>query len=313
VQRYLSGKSLKEMQIGMMFNGLLKVPMQFFILMVGVMVFVFYQFNQAPVNFNPTATDVVLNSKYADDYKSIQDKQQLIFEDKQALIYTYINFKNEDVSKEIASLNDLNDQLRAEARLLIEKAGDAQNLKVESNDKDYVFIHFILNNLPRGLIGLLLAVILSAAMSSTSSELNALASTTTMDLYKRNMPEKSDTEMVNVSKWFTFGWGIVAIGVACVANLAENLIQLVNIIGSIFYGNVLGIFLLGFFFKFVKGNAVFTAALITQILVITLFLLNQYEIINLPFLWLNFVGCVIVISIACALQSINQNHAHKEG
>lgn len=312
VQRYLSGKSLKEMQIGMMFNGLLKVPMQFFILMVGVMVFVFYQFNQAPVNFNPTATDVVLNSKYADDYKSIQDKQQLIFEDKQALINTFVNSNNKEVSKEIASLNNLNDQLRAEARLLIEKAGEAQNIKVESNDKDYVFIHFILNNLPRGLIGLLLAVILSAAMSSTSSELNALASTTTMDLYKRNMPEKSESEMVNVSKWFTFGWGIVAIGVACVANLAENLIQLVNIIGSIFYGNVLGIFLLGFFFKFVKGNAVFIAALITQILVIALFLLNQYDIINLPFLWLNFVGCVIVISIACALQSINQNHAYKE-
>ena len=190
---------------------------------------------------------------------------------------------------------------------MIEKAGEAKNLKVESNDKDYVFIHFILNNLPRGLIGLLLAVILSAAMSSTASELNALASTTTMDLYKRNMPERSETEMVNVSKWFTLGWGIVAIGVACVANLAENLIQLVNIIGSIFYGNVLGIFLLGFFFKFVKGNAVFTAALITQLLVIALFLLNEFEIINLPFLWLNFIGCVIVIGIACLLQSMNRN------
>ncbi|WP_431135406.1 sodium:solute symporter [Psychroserpens mesophilus] len=307
VQRYLSGKSLKEMQIGMMFNGLLKVPMQFFILMVGVMVFVFYQFNQAPVNFNPTATDVVLNSEYAQEYKTIQKQQQLIFEDKQVLISAFVQSKDKDLSKEIAALNASNDKLRADARELIEKAGDAQNLKVESNDKDYVFIHFILNNLPRGLIGLLLAVILSAAMSSTSSELNALASTTTMDLYKRNMPEKSETEMVKVSRWFTLGWGIVAIGVACVANLAENLIQLVNIIGSIFYGNVLGIFLLGFFFKYVKGNAVFTAALITQILVIALFLLNQYEVINLPFLWLNFVGCVIVIGIAFIIQSINRN------
>ncbi|WP_040253667.1 sodium:solute symporter [Psychroserpens mesophilus] len=312
VQRYLSGKSLKEMQIGMMFNGLLKVPMQFFILMVGVMVFVFYQFNQAPVNFNPTATEVVLNSEYAEEYKAIQDKQQLIFEKKQVLINAFVNSNNQEVSKEIAALNTSNDELRAEARLLIDKAGDAKNLKVESNDKDYVFIHFILNNLPRGLIGLLLAVILSAAMSSTSSELNALASTTTMDLYKRNMPEKSETEMVQVSRWFTLGWGIVAIGVACVANLAENLIQLVNIIGSIFYGNVLGIFLLGFFFKFVKGNAVFTAALITQILVIGLFLLNQFDIINLPFLWLNFVGCVIVIGIACLFQSINGNTTFSE-
>ena len=310
VQRYLSGKSLKEMQLGLVFNGLLKIPMQFFILLVGVMVFVFYQFNQAPVNFNPTATEVVLNSEYAEEYKSIQGKQALIFEDKQALINSFVNSNDQDVSKEIASLNTLNDKLRADARVLIEKAGDAKNIKVESNDKDYVFIHFILNNLPRGLIGLLLAVILSAAMSSTSSELNALASTTTMDLYKRNTSEKSDTKMVNVSRWFTLGWGIVAIGVACVANLAENLIQLVNIIGSIFYGNVLGIFLLGFFFKFVKGNAVFTAALITQVLVIGLFLLNEYEFINLPFLWLNFVGCVIVISIACLIQSMSRNNTY---
>ena len=306
VQRYLSGKSLREMQIGMMFNGLLKVPMQFFILMVGVMVFVFYQFNQAPVNFNPTATEVVLNSKFAEDYKNIQEKQHVIFNEKQLLINDFVRSNNLEVSKEIAELNASNDKLRAEARELIEKAGEAKNLKVESNDKDYVFIHFILNNLPRGLIGLLLAVILSAAMSSTSSELNALASTTTMDLYKRNMPEKSETQMVHISKWFTLGWGLIAIGVACVANLAENLIQLVNIIGSIFYGNVLGIFLLGFFFKFVKGNAVFTAALITQVLVIGLFLLNEYEFINLPFLWLNFVGCVIVISIACLLQSLSK-------
>ncbi len=304
VQRYLSGKSLKEMQIGMMFNGLLKVPMQFFILIVGVMVFVFYQFNQAPTNFNPTATDVVLNSEFAEDYKNIQDQQALLFEERQELINAFASDKTIETSEAIAALNFQNDNLRAEARTLIEKAGEAQNLKVESNDKDYVFIHFILNNLPKGLIGLLLAVILSAAMSSTSSELNALASTTTMDLYKRNTSEKSDLDMVKASRWFTLGWGIIAIGVACVANLAENLIQLVNIIGSIFYGNVLGIFLLGFFFKFVKGNAVFVAALLTQVLVIGLFLLNEFEIINLPFLWLNFVGCVIVITIACIIQSI---------
>ncbi|WP_425075836.1 sodium:solute symporter [Psychroserpens sp. S379A] len=312
VQRYLSGKSLKEMQIGMMFNGLLKVPMQFFILMVGVMVFVFYQFNKAPVNFNPTATEVVLNSEYAEDYKSIANQQDQLFEEKQLLINSFVSNNSEETSKEIAILNQKNDDLRAEARQLIEQAGDSQNIKVESNDKDYVFIHFILNNLPKGLIGLLLAVILSAAMSSTSSELNALASTTTMDLYKRNTAEKSDTEMVKASRWFTLAWGIIAIGVACVANLAENLIQLVNIIGSIFYGNVLGIFLLGFFFKFVKGNAVFMAALITQVLVIALFLLNEFEVINLPFLWLNFVGCVIVIGIACLIQSLNRNNSLSE-
>lgn len=307
VQRYLSGKSVKEMQLGMIFNGLLKVPMQFFILLVGVMVFVFYQFNEAPVNFNPTATEVVLNSEYAEEYRALQDEQKEIFNDKQKIIQAFINNGNTDTAKYVAFANEANNEIRTEARLLIDKASESQNIKVESNDKDYVFIHFIVNNLPRGLIGLLLAVILSAAMSSTASELNALGSTTTIDLYKQNIGEKTEAQMVKASRWFTFAWGIIAIGVACVANLAENLIQLVNIIGSIFYGNVLGIFLLAFFFKYVKGNAVFVAALITQLMVISLFLLNEYEIINLPFLWLNFVGCIIVIAIACLLQLINSN------
>ncbi|WP_299381895.1 sodium:solute symporter [uncultured Lacinutrix sp.] len=305
VQRYLSGKSIREMQLGLMFNGLLKIPMQFFILFVGVMVFVFYQFNQAPVNFNPTATEVVLNSEYADEYKAIQQEQKTLFENKKVAINNFVLNENSTNTASIASFNTANDALRDRAKALIDKAGDANNVKVESNDKDYVFIHFILNNLPRGLIGLLLAVILSAAMSSTASELNALASTTTIDLYKHRVGEKTEEEMVKASRYFTLLWGILAIVVACVANLAENLIQLVNIIGSIFYGNVLGIFLLAFFFKHVKANAVFVAAFITQFLVITLFLLDNYEIINLPFLWLNFIGCVIVIGIACLLQSRN--------
>ena len=311
VQRYLSGKSVKEMQLGLLFNGLLKVPMQFFILLVGVMVFVFYQFNQAPMNFNPVATEVVLNSEYADEYKDLLVEQEAVFNDKQMLIKSFIESENPNASKYLSLANEANDDLRNEAKLLIEKAAEKQNIKVESNDKDYVFIHFILNNLPRGLIGLLLAVILSAAMSSTSSELNALGSTTTIDLYKRNVGEKSDAELVKTSRWFTLAWGIIAIGVASVANLAENLIQLVNIIGSIFYGNVLGIFLLAFFFKSVKSNAVFISAIITQILVIGLFLLNQYEIINLPFLWLNFVGCAIVIFIALLLSFGSLNRKGK--
>ncbi|WP_044397410.1 sodium:solute symporter [Lacinutrix sp. Hel_I_90] len=304
VQRYLSGKSVREMQLGLVFNGLLKVPMQFFILLVGVMVFVFYQFNQAPVNFNPTATDVVLNSEYSEAYKAIQKEQNALFIQKKEAIETFVQEKNSTSITAIEANEIKYRELREKGQELIEKAGEAKSIKVESNDKDYVFIHFILNNLPKGLIGLLLAVILSAAMSSTASELNALASTTTIDLYKQQVGEKTEAEMVKASKWFTLIWGIMAIGVACVANLAENLIQLVNIIGSIFYGNVLGIFLLAFFFKFVKANAVFVAAFITQAIVITLFLLNEFEVINLPFLWLNFLGCVIVIAIASVLQSI---------
>ena len=170
---------------------------------------------------------------------------------------------------------------------------------METNDKDYVFIHFILNNLPRGLIGLLLAVILCAAMSSTAGELNALASTTALDLYKRNhKKEEEDMHYVKATKWFTLLWGVLAIGIACVAYLAENLIQLVNIIGSIFYGNVLGIFLLAFFVKFVRGHSVFLAAIITQILVIAVWFFDW-----LPFLWLNVLGCILVMSIALIFQA----------
>ena len=294
VQRYLSGKSVKEMQLGLVFNGLLKVPMQFFILFIGVMVFVFYQFNASPLNFNPTATKVVLNSEYAQDYKKLEKEHANLFELKQKLIK---NYKDASAAK-ILNITHQVDKNREAAKLLIEKAGDSKDLKVETNDKDYVFIHFILNNLPRGLIGLLLAVILSAAMSSTASELNALASTTTIDLYQNESNKNNDKQMLKVSRVFTLLWGILAIGIACIANLAENLIQLVNIIGSIFYGNVLGIFLLAFFFKHVKANAVFISALITQIIIIMLFGLNEFEYIKLPFLWLNFVGCILAIIIA---------------
>ncbi|PKQ46203.1 sodium:solute symporter [Confluentibacter flavum] len=307
VQRYLSGKSVKEMQLGLLFNGLLKVPMQFFILLVGIMVFVFYQFNQAPLNFNPNATEFILNSEFAEEYKSLQQEEDIIFNNKRDHIKSYVSYENADASKAIVLANEANKSVRDKAKSLIDKAAEKQKIKVEKNDVDYVFIYFILNNLPRGLIGLLLAVILSAAMSSTSSELNALGSTTTMDLYKRNTSEKTEDHMVKASKWFTFAWGLIAIGVACVANLAENLIQLVNIIGSIFYGNVLGIFLLAFFFKFVKGNAVFISALLTQAIVIALYFLDLHEYINLPFLWLNFVGCTIVITIASIIQITNRN------
>ena len=308
VQRYLSGKSLKEMQLGLIFNGLLKVPMQFFILLVGIMVFVFYQFNASPVNFNPQAAEEASTSSYAEDYKKLQNEQDKIQKDKELIINNYLKTNDAKYAEYIAIANDADREIRDEAKLVIAKIAEEKDKKIESNDKDYVFIHFILNNLPKGLIGLLLAVILSAAMSSTASELNALASTTAIDLYKRNRGNNlSDTQMVTTTKWFTFGWGILAIGVACIANLAENLIELVNIIGSIFYGNVLGIFLLAFFFKYVKANATFVAAIITQILIIGLYFLNEYQIISLPYLWLNFVGCVIVILIALIIQSMSSN------
>ncbi|WP_028888746.1 sodium:solute symporter [Tenacibaculum ovolyticum] len=291
VQRYLSGKSVRESQLGLIFNGLLKVPMQFFILLVGVMVFVFYQFNTAPLNFNPKANDAIVNSEYALEYKNLEQQHIQIENKKKTLIFEGLTDENK---KQLQELNEQDKSIKKQAKAVITKA-DAQ---VETNDKDYVFIYFILNNLPKGLIGLLLAVILSAAMSSTASELNALASTTVIDLYKRNVgKEYDDAHYVKMTKLFTLGWGILAISVACVANLFDNLIQLVNIIGSIFYGNVLGIFLLAFFFKFVKSNAVFIAAIITQLIIIYVWKADW-----LPFLWLNALGAGLVILIASALQ-----------
>ena len=300
VQRYLSGKSMKEMQLGLIFNGLLKVPMQFFILLVGVMVFVFYQFNASPLNFNPAATEIVKNSEYAEEYLALESKHRDIEMLKSESNLSYgKDLNNKVLLNQIQELNTREIKNRERAKELIKKA----DASAETNDKDYVFIHFILNNLPRGLIGLLLAVILSAAMSSTASELNALASTTAMDLYKRNVKgEKTDKHFVNASKWFTLAWGIMAILVACFASLFDNLIQLVNIIGSIFYGNVLGIFLLAFFIKFVKGNAVFVAAIITQAIVI----LGWWQD-WMPYLWLNLFGCALVMSIAILLQVFSKN------
>ena len=300
VQRYLSGKSIRESQLGLLFNGFLKVPMQFFILLVGIMVFVFYQFNASPLNFNPAATDAVKNSAFAEEYKTLEHKHKKIENEKKTAQFQLVeSVNNESIKEKIKELNSAEVKNREKAKELIAKADDTQ----ETNDKDYVFIHFILNNLPRGLIGLLLAVILSAAMSSTASELNALASTTTIDLYKRNVKtEKDDKHYVNVTKWFTLGWGILAILVASVANLFDNLIQLVNIIGSIFYGNILGIFLLAFFIKSVKGNAVFTAAIITQTIIIIV-----YKLDVLPYLWLNLLGCVLVMGIAILIQQFSGN------
>ncbi len=302
VQRYLTGRSVREMQLGLIFNGILKVPMQFFILLVGVMVFVFYQFNLAPLNFNPSAENAVLSSEYSGEYKKLMLNNELIQEQKQESTIRYGNSLDHPSSEEknifknrMLELKTLEDSNRLQAKNLIAATGK----DVETNDKDYVFIHFILNNLPRGLIGLLLAVILSAAMSSTASELNALGSTTTIDLYKRNLKvQRSEEHYVKISKLFTLGWGLIAITLASFANLFDNLIQLVNIIGSIFYGNVLGIFLLAFFIKYVQSNAVFIAAVITQILVILAYYFELME-----YLWLNLLGCFLVMILAFLLQT----------
>ncbi|WP_343486542.1 sodium:solute symporter [Allomuricauda sp. d1] len=306
VQRYLSGKSIRESQLGLIFNGILKVPMQFFILLVGVMVFIFYQYQSSPLNFNPAARDAVVNSTLAEDYSLLQEEHEALEKEKRMAQNEYtkaLQLKDfnsiEQARINILAINDRENENRKVARTMIEEADP----DVETNDKDYVFIHFILNNLPMGLVGLLLAVILSAAMSSTASELNALGTITALDLYKRNRSNTlNDSHYVLATKGFTLLWGVIAIIIACVANLFDNLIQLVNIIGSIFYGNVLGIFLLAFFFKYIKGNAVFLAAILTQIIIFVLFftLIFPYESgqEKLGYLWLNAIGCVLVIVLA---------------
>ncbi len=306
VQRYLSGKSVRESQMGLIMNGLLKVPMQFFILLVGVMVFVFYQFNESPLNFNPSAIENVRNSEFSSSLIYLENEKKeldLVIRDQQIhYVNTQNNNERKAISENILHLNSIKQDLRDQTKKLITKA----NPDAETNDKDYVFIYFILNNLPRGLIGLLLAVILSAAMSSTASELNALASTTAIDLYKRNVSDKSDKHYVKASKWFTLLWGVIAISIACVANLFDNLIQLVNIIGSIFYGNVLGIFLLAFFIKYVQSTSVFIAALITQF-----FIIYFWYIDLMPYLWLNLVGCSLVMFIAILIQFSVKNKTNQ--
>jgi Na+/proline symporter len=278
------------------------------------MVFVFYQYNPSPLNFNPVATQGVLNSDYADDYKVLQERQSVLEAEKTIAQNMFSNALEtnepeavETAKMEIISINRKDSTNRAAAKTLIKLADDS----IETNDKDYVFIHFILNNLPKGLIGLLLAVILSAAMSSTASELNALGTITALDLYKRNNKKVlSEKHFVQASKGFTLLWGVVAILIACIANLFDNLIQLVNIIGSIFYGNVLGIFLLAFFFKYVKGNAVFFAAILTQLLICV----TYYNLIyvypsgqeKLGYLWLNFIGAALVIVTALSFEALDR-------
>ena len=289
VQRYLSGKSMKESQIGLIMNGILKIPLQFFILLIGVMVFVFYQFEYAPINFNPKAISALKNSSFSNKYNQLEAENHKTQKDiKHELIYG-------NDQKKILYLREKESLQRKKVKNLIKNNFS----KIESNDKDFVFISFILTNLPKGLIGLLIAVILSAAMSSTASELNSLAATSTIDLYKRNIEDKSEIHYVNISKFFTLFWGLIAILFASFGNLFENLIQLVNIIGSLFYGTILGIFLTAIFIKQIKGKAVFWSSIVSEGIILILFIKNVVS-----FLWLNLIGTLLTLSIGLIIQKI---------
>lgn len=305
VQRYLSGKSLTESRLGLLFNGIFKVPMQFLVLFVGILVFIFFQFQRPPVHFNNANLDKLQGTEYEDDFRALDQQYTAVFEERQGEIETMISAlrqKDEatitESQQRIAQLESQDDAIRKEVKDLILQADPAAKTK----DTDYVFITFVTNYLPIGLVGLLLAVIFSAAMSSTASELNALATTTVVDLYRRSFKkEATDSHYLNASRWFTVLWGGIALVFALSADLFENLIQAVNIIGSLFYGAILGIFLVAFFLKRVGSRAVFIAALISEVIVLIIFYLNSQGKINLAYLWLNLIGCTLVMVIAWIL------------
>ena len=289
VQRYITGKSVKESQLGLIMNGLLKIPLQFVILLLGVMVFIFYQSQISPIHFNPVAKQEIMKSENDNLFKDLKEKNHLI----QKKIIDVI--KKNDFESSITLQNDYKKLLEQEknTRILIKEKLKKKYPEIENNDKDYVFINYVIDYLPTGLVGLLLAVIFSAAMSSTASELNALASTTLIDLYKTSKENRSEKHYLKMSKLFVIVWGTIAVIFALTGNLFENLIQLVNIIGSLFYGTILGIFLTGFFLKKINSQSVFYAAIVSEIIVITIYFIDVFG-----FLWLNVIGTLLTILFA---------------
>lgn len=312
VQRYLTGKSLRESRMGLVMNGFLKIPMQFIILFIGVMVFVFYQFYQPPIFFNQVQTEKLERSEYRDEFETLQESYSQGFEAKNREIMALLSaVENEDearvaeLKEEIAHQAEQQEKIRDQVKSLMVK----NDPLAETRDTDYVFMRFVMDYLPQGVIGLLFATIFCAAMSSTSSELNALGSTSTIDLYKRSIKkDASEKHVLASSKWFTALWGIFAIVFASYAMLFENLIQAVNLLGSLFYGTILGIFLVGFYMNWVKGNAVFIAALLAEAFVLLVHWKNGGELfgiaINIGYLWYNVIGCLAVMLLAALLQPL---------
>ena len=310
VQRYLSGQTLTQSRIGLIMNGFLKIPMQFIILFIGVMVFVFYQFYQPPVVFNTVQTDNLRASEYAGDFAELEEAYTANFDESKASYLEMLaaidakdEVKENQIRAELGELKAEQTEIRDDVKSLIL----LNDPLAETRDTDYVFMRFVMDNLPQGIIGLLFAVIFSAAMSSTASELNALGSTTTVDLYKRSVKkEATDQHYLLSSKLFTAFWGLGAILFATYASLFENLIQAVNLLGSLFYGTILGIFMVGFFMKWVKGRAVFISALLSEALILVIHFRNGEGLFGLHwdigFLWYNAVGCLALMLFAMIIQ-----------
>ncbi len=310
VQRYLSGQTLSQSRMGLIMNGFLKIPMQFVILFIGVMVFVFYQFYQPPVVFNKVQTEKLRQSQYAGDFEELEKNYTANFEESKANYMKMLGaIENKDAESERIIKGELK-SLKEEQRVIRDEVKELIVINdpvAETRDTDYVFMRFVMDNLPTGIIGLLFAVIFSAAMSSSASELNSLGSTSTIDLYKRSIKKNaSDLHYLRSSKFFTAFWGVGAILFATYASLFENLIQAVNLLGSLFYGTILGIFIVGFFMKWIKGKAVFIAALASQALILFIHFRNGvgvYDFVwDIGFLWYNAIGCLAVMLFAAIIQ-----------
>ncbi len=310
VGRYLGGSSITQSRLGLIFNGLLKVPMQFIILYIGIMVFVFYQFNQPPVFHNQSLLNKASATEYGTAIATYKKEYDEVFKKKQVEAENLVSAIRKDNPTEIEAAKQSVEVSKGEEKVIREKVKTAISSAIpgaNTRDTDYVFITFVMTYLPHGLIGLLLAVVFSAAMASNASELNALASISTVDIYKRSVNPNGDAyHYVKSSKWFTAGWALFGMAFASLANQAENLIQYVNIIGSLFYGTILGIFLSAFYLKFIKSNAVFLAAIVSEVII-----LYFYFFTDIAFLLYNILGCVLVVVLGFLFQFLESNQTKK--
>jgi Na+/proline symporter len=301
VSRYLGGSSVTESKLGLIFNGLLKIPMQFIILFIGILVYVFYLFNQPPIFHNKVLKEQAMQTSKVEVLRSLDAEYNTLYAEKRAAVNDLVDaiHKKEDgaISKskqEVLELHQHEVLLRDSVKATIGSA--IPNAKTQ--DRDYIFLNFVLSNLPHGIVGLLLAVMFSAAMSSMASELNALAATTCIDIYKRSINQKEPpTHYVKASRWFTVLWALLAMVFAMLASFAENLIQFVNIVGSLFYGTILGIFLTAFYVRRVQGTAVFWSAILAEGIV-----LYCYAYTEIAFLLFNIIGCGVVMIVSILLQ-----------
>lgn len=315
VGRYLTAKDDTESKTGLLINGLVKVPMQFFILLIGALLFTFYQFKPSPVFHNRAVEQQALTTPYRDTLQAISNRYAAVNQRQNNLSIEYIKpatnqkaGREETIKDSLRQGNTTMQNLRVQYKNVIKKATPL----ADNNDTNYIFLRYVLDYLPVGLIGLLIAIIFMASWGSIAAALNSLASCTMIDFHQRfrrkdehESVESTSQREYKTSRWYTFAWGVFCMVVAQFANRMGSLIEAVNVLGSLFYGVILGVFLVAFYFKKIGGNAVFWSALITELVIITLFFLNQNGIIGLSFLWLNVVGAGLVVIISGILQLLS--------